>query len=88
MCVCVCVSVCALRIFSTDKILHFLNTLIIVNCYQHMAPSAMICMKEDKYCVKYKQQSHPNMGLSAWICTTEDKHRVKYKQEQEVSKSC
>ena len=53
-----------------------------------MAPSAMICMKEDKYCVKYKQQSHPNMGLSAWICTTEDKHRVKYKQEQEVSKSC
>ena len=30
VCVCVCVHVCALRIVSMDKILRFINTLIII----------------------------------------------------------
>ena len=30
VCVCVCVWVCVLRIGSTDKIMHFINTLVII----------------------------------------------------------
>ena len=34
-CVCVCVWVCVLRIGSTDKIMHFINTLVTVS-YTHL----------------------------------------------------